>query len=212
MAFAGVMTMPTEAEPSDEVLVSRAREGDETAFGLLFERHADALRRRVRRRLPALLKRKVAESDVIQMAYLRVHQHLDGFEDRGDGSFRAWLDRIVENQVADLLRRYVRTAKRGLGHEVSGPQPLSGDGMSGREPTPSVVAAGEELRLTIEAAMGRLPDDYRLVLRLVQGEGLTLAAAGERMGRSAGAAKQLYARAVAQLSRLVREGPGPGRG
>ena len=204
--------MPSDADPTDEALAQRAREGDEEAFGLLFERHAPALRNRVRRRLPALLRRKVAESDVIQMAYLRVHQHLDDFSDRGAGSFRAWLDRIVENQVADLLRRYVRTAKRGLDQEVSGPQPLSGGGISGREPTPSMVAIGEELHRTVKAAMERLPEDYRLVLQLVQGETMTLAEAGERMGRSAGAAKQLYARAVARLSQLVHESEDPNRG
>ena len=196
--------MPSEAEPSDEVLAEKARQGDEDAFGLLFARHAPELRRRVRRRLPALLRRKVTESDVIQMAYLRVHQHLDGFDDRGSGSFRAWLDRIVDNQVVDLMRRYVRTAKRGIDHEVSGPQPLSGARIPGRIPTPSAVAVGEELLQAIQEAMTKLPDDYRRVLHLVQGEGLTLAAAGERMGRSTTAAKKLYARALAKLNRLVR--------
>ena len=204
--------MPSDADPSDEALAERARQGDEEAFGLLFERHAPALRRRVRRQLPALLRRKVAESDVIQMAYLRVHQHLDGFSDRGAGSFKAWLDRIVESQVADVLRRYVRAAKRGLDREVSGPQPLSGAKVPGREPTASMVAAGEELLQRIEVAMELLPEDYRLVLHLVQGEGLTLAAAGERMGRSSGAAKKLYARSLAKLNRLVRGSEDPERG
>jgi RNA polymerase sigma-70 factor (ECF subfamily) len=199
------MSMLSDSDPSDEALAERARGGDEEAFGILFERHAPALRRNVRRQLPSLLRRKVTESDVIQMAYLRVHQHLDGFSDRGAGSFRAWLDRIVENQVADILRRYVRAAKRSIDLEISGPQPLSGARLPGREPTASQVAGGAELLRKIEVSMERLPEDYRRVLRLVQGEGLTLAAAGERLDRSASATKKLYARALAMLNRFVRE-------
>jgi len=195
--------MSREAEPTDEALAAQARQGDEGAFRALFERHAPELRRRVRRQLPGLLRRKVAESDVIQMTYLRVHQNLDRFESRGDGSFRAWIERIVENQVADLLRRYVQTAKRGLFHEVSGPQPLSGNRRPAAEPSPSRVAVGNELQEEIRKAMAGLPEDYQRILRLVQGDGLPLAEAGERMDRSAGAAKQLYARAVARLSTLV---------
>jgi len=191
-------------DPADETLAARAREGDEAAFELLFERHAPKLRHRVRRELPGLLQRKVAESDVIQMAYLSVHQSLDRFTDRGPGSFRAWLGRIVDHRIADLLRRYVRTGRRSLLKEVSGPEPLSGAGIPGREPTPSLVAVGEEVRQKIEEGIGRLPDDYRRVLQLVEGDGLTLADAGEQMGRSAGAAQQLYARALRQLSRLIR--------
>lgn len=197
--------MSKEAEPTDESLAEQARNGDERAFQKLFDRHSPHLRRRVRRQLPALLRRKVAESDVIQMTYLRVHQSLDRFESRGPGSFRAWIERIVENQVADQLRRYVRTAKRGLANEISGPQPLSGNRLPAAQATPSLIAAGHELQEQITEAMARLPADYQLVLKLVQGEGLTLTEAGERMERSHGAAKQLYARAVARLSRMVTD-------
>jgi RNA polymerase sigma-70 factor (ECF subfamily) len=158
------------------------------------------------------LRRKVAESDVLQMAYLSVHQSLGRFTDRGSGSFKAWLERIVDHRITDVLRQYVHTARRGLAHEVSGPQPLSGSKQPARQPTPSVIAVGEELRRTIEAAMARLPDDYRRVLHLVQGEGLTLAEAGVRMGRSAGAAKQLYSRALGRLRRLVRKSAGRNHG
>jgi RNA polymerase sigma-70 factor (ECF subfamily) len=142
------------------------------------------------------------------MAYLNVHRSLGRFVDQGTGSFHAWLERIVDRRITDVLRQYVGTARRGLAHEVSGPQPLSGSRRPARQPTPSVVAVGEELRRAIEAAIAQLPEDYRRVLRLVQGEGLTLAEAGDRMGRSAGAAKQLYSRALGRLRRLVCKSTG----
>ena len=71
--------MNDPADLPDEHLAARAREGDAHAFEVLFDRYAPALRAQVRRQLPGLLRRKVAESDVIQMAYLGAHQGLDGF-------------------------------------------------------------------------------------------------------------------------------------
>jgi RNA polymerase sigma-70 factor (ECF subfamily) len=197
--------MRPDPEQSDEALAERARQGDEEAFQQLFERHAPELRRSIRRRLQGLLRRKLGESDVIQMTYFSVHRSLGRFENRGDGSFKAWLDAIVEHRLAEVLRHYVGTAKRSLDHEVSGPQPLSSGGIPEPAATPSIVAMSNELTALIEEAMAQLPEDYRRLLQLVQGEGLTLAEAGARMGRSAGAARQLYARALGRLRKIVHE-------
>ena len=49
-----------------------------------------------------------------------------------------------------------------------------------------------------------LPPDYRTILRLVKEEGLTMRAAGERMGRSREAAKKLYGRALLRLTEVFR--------
>ena len=67
--------------------------------------------------MPPLLRRKLDETDVVQMAYLSAHANLASFEPRGDGSFRAWLDCIVENRFVDVVRQYVDVAKRGLDRE-----------------------------------------------------------------------------------------------
>ena len=55
---------------SDEELVRRAHGGDDAARETLVTRHADLLRARARRRLPRTLRGKVAESDVIQEAWI----------------------------------------------------------------------------------------------------------------------------------------------
>ena len=188
---------------TDEDLALRAREGDEVAFRVLFDRHSEALRRQIQRRLPPLVRRRVAESDVVQMAYLGVHRGLDRFESRGDGSFRAWLGQIVENKVLQVVRGYVETGKRAVGREESGSFRQRVPHAHGAVPSPSAVAVGEELRVRIEDGIAALPPDYREVFQLVQSDGLTLAQAGVRMGRSAAAAEKLYGRALARLAALV---------
>jgi len=181
------------------------RAGDEDAFAVLFERHAPTLRAKVRRKLPTSLRRKVSESDVIQAAYLGVHKNLKEFDDRGDGSFERWLNGIVDNKIRDVLRGYFGTQKRGA-QEVSRMARAETGQFAGRQASPSAYAMAGELEASIRKAMAQLNTDHRIVLRLVQEEGLTLAEAGKHMGRSSEATRKLYARAISRLSELVQGG------
>lgn len=189
--------------PADEALVARVRAGDEAAFQELFERHAPALRARIRRQLPAALRRKVSESDVIQVAYAGAFRNLASFEDRGEGAFQRWLGQIVDHKVKDVLRRYVGRAKRSIEKEVSRPDRPATRDVAARQPSPSQHAMAAELARKVRDCMRKLPDDYRRILRLVQDDGLSLREAGRRMGRSAEACEKLYGRALSQLSHLV---------
>jgi len=189
--------------PTDEDLAARAQAGDDDAFRALFDRHAPALGRQIHRRLSPMLRRKVDEADILQMAYLGAHRGLDGFESRGEGSFRAWLDQIVEHKILYVIRQYVQVAKRGLDREETGSFHQRAPAAPARQPSPSGVAAAGELREQIEAGLAALPAHYREVIRLVQQEGLTLAEAGERMDRSTAATAKLYGRALAKLAEHV---------
>ena len=195
--------MSTKEDQTDEELAQRAQAGDEDAFQALFHRHASALGRKIRRRLSPKLRRKVDEADILQMAYLAAHRGLGGFEPRGDGSFSAWLDQIVEHKILYVIRQYVQVEKRGLNREETGSFHQRAPAAPGREPSPSGVAAAGELREQVEAALAVLPDHYREVIRLVQREGLTLAEAGERMDRTTAATAKLYGRALAKLAERI---------
>jgi RNA polymerase sigma-70 factor (ECF subfamily) len=147
---------------------------------------------------------------VIQDAYLAAFQSLAKFEDRGEGSFGAWLRRIIEHRVLAEVERHLEAGKRDARREVRidtrgdalGPDP---DQVS---PSGEMAAAEEAARL--HAAVDRLASDYREVIRWIHGEGLTLTEAGERMGRSADAVRKLYGRALARLSEILpKDGGGP---
>ena len=197
--------VPEEPKPTDEDLVRRAAAGDDVAFRVLVDRRLRSLTARVRKRIPAILRRKVSESDVVQAAFFTAYQKLPEFEDRGEGSFGRWLGEIAEFKVRDLLKRYRGTAKRRIDREISGDLRGRPEQVRSREPSPSSAAMATELRGRAAAAMARLPDHYREVLRLVQDEGLGLAEVGERTGRSAKAVSKLYGRAVNLLAKLVFE-------
>jgi RNA polymerase sigma-70 factor (ECF subfamily) len=197
---------------SDEDLVERARAGDGEALRLLLNRHEPSLRDRVRRELPASLRRKVGASDVIQEAYLGVHRNLANFEPRGEGSFERWLARIVDNKVRDTLRHYLARGKRGRQREVSRPHRADTRQFPARQPTPSAIAMAAELEARVRESFERLSPDHQDALRLLRDEGLSMEQAGERLGRSGEAMRKLYARAVTRLRELTREMEVPGHG
>jgi RNA polymerase sigma-70 factor (ECF subfamily) len=188
-------------EPTDEDLVRRVRAGDEAAARELFDRHLPALRAKARSRLPEALRGKVAESDVIQEAWLTAFLALGKFEDRGDGSFGKWLRGILAHRVGHEIERHIGADKRDVRREERiRTGSVDGVGAAPDQPSPSEEAVSAEEREVLHAALEGLPDDYATVVRLVHIEGVKLAEAGARMGRSADAARKLYGRALEAMA------------
>jgi len=192
----------TEAQRAadDAERIRRIQAGDEAAARALFERYAPELRAQVRRRMPPGVRRKVADSDVLQEAYLAAFLSLGRFEQRGEDAFRAWLGQILEHKILDEVRRWFGTSMRDARRDHTVADGEAVPTACARDPSPSVQAMEAEERAALWQAVDDLPEDYRTVLRLVHESGLSLAEAGARMGRSADAARKLYARAVARLS------------
>jgi RNA polymerase sigma-70 factor (ECF subfamily) len=183
-------------EPSDEDLAQRIRDGDENARATLIDRYLERLRARVRRRLPALVRRKVAESDVIQEAWLTAFLRLEQFQDRGEGSFRRWIDRILSNKVRDEVRRYLGTAKRSARERSHGAEGGGPAEAPARAPSPSSHAAARERRADVLRVIEELPESHRELLRLIHGAGLSQKEVALRTGRAQPAVRKAYGRAL----------------
>jgi RNA polymerase sigma-70 factor (ECF subfamily) len=188
------------AEPSDEELVRRIRAGDTALTATLFDRHLVLLRAAARSRLPAALRGKVGESDVIQDAWLAAFQRLSDFEDRGEGSFRRWLRQILEHKVVDEVRRHVEAGSRDARREVRLATRADTQAGADDQTSPSMQVANAEETAAVRRAVDELPSAYAQIVRLVHQEGLTLVEAGARMGRSPDAVRKLYGRALARLA------------
>ena len=189
-------------ETSDEELVNRVLGGDREAERALCERHEGALRARARLRLSPAVRRKVGESDVLQEAYLTAFARLRDFEDRGSGSFLAWVTGIVDLKAREAARQHAGTEKRAVAREVTRGARGDTNGFAGPFPSPSQEAIGREAEALLNRVMAQLPEDYGTVLRLVYEEGRSLDDVGQRMGRSRDAVRVLYGRALARLSGL----------
>jgi len=193
---------------SEGDLLHLARGGDGDAFETLFLRHEALLADRVRRLLPPAVRRRHSVQDVLQETRIVALDRCASFEDRGAGAFGAWLLGIAENKVREAVRHHRGTARRAVGREVTrGDRTGSRDGPRHFR-TPSQDAMAGETADRVRRALATLPEDYREVLRLTRFEGLTLAEAAERMGRSREAVKKLNGRALARLARVLTEDGG----
>lgn len=184
---------PTVAE-----YVRRAKQGDDEAYRLLIDAHTDALRGFVINNLPPALRRKVSVTDVLQETYWAGYQSIARFEDRGEGAFLAWITKIAEHKLRDVLRHY-RSRKRAAYLEVGVEQrPATQDAPAGYA-SPSEEFAARELAERIREGLMQLTSLQRLVLHMVRVEGVPMAEIGRRMGRSTVAVQKTYERAKARL-------------
>jgi RNA polymerase sigma-70 factor (ECF subfamily) len=78
-----------------------------------------------------------------------------------------------------------------------------GEDIVGSTPPPEAELIAREERAVLEEAIARLSEDYRRVILLRHKEGLSFAAVGQALGRSADAARKLWARAVEALQELM---------
>ncbi len=122
-------------------------------------------------RMSAPLRRALAAEDILQDALLHAWRDRAACEWRGLRSFRSWLLTIIDNRIREAADRHA-AAKRGGGRE---PVPLiapaqPGDSESAWGPadstTPSRVAMFREQAEAIRAALSKLPDELRDVVRL----------------------------------------------
>ena len=163
------------------------------------------MRAKARARLPAALRPKVGESDVVQDAYLAAFLALADFEDRGDGSFLRWIRGILDHKIADELRRHIDVGKRDARREVRLPRSTAGGGIAAQgQRSPSAEVVADEQAATLRAVIDSLPDEHATILRHVHLDGVTIAEAGTRMGKSASAARKLYGRALSRLTERLR--------
>jgi RNA polymerase sigma-70 factor (ECF subfamily) len=182
-----------------EQWLAAAAAGSVEALGRLFEACRPYLLLVANEELGADLQAKVGPSDLVQQTFLEGQRDFSGFHGRSEGDLLAWLRQILLHNVANVRRQYRATDMRQVGLEVAvdraGPLP-------DRQGSPSSHVAAQEQQAALCRALEQLPADQRDALRLRQEE-LSFEEIGRRLGRSAEAARKLWARAVARLSQLL---------
>jgi RNA polymerase sigma-70 factor (ECF subfamily) len=146
---------------SERSLVHRAQDGDEQAFGTLFQLH----KKRVYS-VCLLMTKDVAEAeDLTQEAFLQVFRTISTF--RGDAAFSTWLYRIAVNTVLMKLRRRKSTAVLSLSEPVSPDSPSSSHDIG----TSDSRLTGTIDRIALLRAIETLPQGCRTIFTLHEIEG-----------------------------------------
>jgi RNA polymerase sigma-70 factor (ECF subfamily) len=178
------------ANCGDQQLIESARQGDTTAFGELIKRHYSSCLKRA----ASLIRNPTDAEDEVQNACWKAFERLAQF--RGEGTFAAWLSRIVENQCLMRIRedRQARflyldqsteaNVRVELVAEVPGPEDELGD---------------QQLETLLRLEISRIPPLFRNVLVLSDVERLPMPDVAARLGLSVPAAKSRLGRARVEL-------------
>lgn len=173
-------------------LLQSALEGGDDARGALLERLRPRIVLWAATRMSPALRAKVEPDDVAQEVLLAVHRSLDGFEHRDQKTFFAWLFRIAENRIRDLVDHF-NAKKRQL------PEPRSFS-----QTSPSMAVRRREQVDHVVEAVETLPLDYREVIRLRRFQELDCRQVAEVMDRSENAVRVLYCRALKALAQRLK--------
>jgi len=183
--------------------LAAARAGSREARGEALEACRAYLLVVAERELDPSLRAKGGASDLVQQTFLEAQRDFGRFQGSSAEQLRAWLRQVLRNNLASFARQFRETQKRQAGREVALPQSTSSGpgGLATDTPTPSRHAIADEDAAALQAALERLPDDYRQVIALRYDEDRPFAEIAEIMQRSPNAVRKLWARAVEQLQR-----------
>ncbi|SFW51975.1 sigma-70 family RNA polymerase sigma factor [Amycolatopsis australiensis] len=180
MTELGTVPPPAAAESDEQALLQRLRDGEDAAFGELFELHAAA----VRRLAQSLAADRSEAEDITAETFFRVLQALR----RGAGP-------------RDYVRAYLLTVARRVSWEWHGARrdvPVSDDELNFRAGAGADTHARTAEHTLITTAFTSLPERWRTVLWQTEVEGEQPAMVATHFG--------LSANATAALARRARQG------
>ncbi|HLI24601.1 MAG TPA: RNA polymerase sigma factor [Acidimicrobiales bacterium] len=201
--------MPPRAPADDDTLVAAAAGGDRDALEQLLARHHHRIYTVCRR----LTGSDADAADASQDAMVAIVRGIGSFS--GASRFSTWAYRVAVNASLDELRRRRRRPLLGEGEDLyvlaDGAPPGAG---SGATPSPAAAMAPAALpapdgaadRLDIQAALRRLPPEFRAAVVLRDLCGLDYAEIAEVLDVPAGTVRSRIARGRAALAGLLGEG------
>jgi len=174
---------PSGAEPSDEDLIRRFRQGDQEAFADLVRRHE----RRVFNLAYRMIGRVEDAREASQDAFLSCFRNLDRF--RGDSAFSTWLHRIAVNACYDILRRR---------------QPIPFSDLELAEPPASPDHADAAVAsVDVQRALLEVPLEFRSVLIMFDLQGLPYEEIAQALGIPLGTVKSRLHRGRVAMGRAL---------
>lgn len=186
------------APVSEKALIQAAQRGDLEAFNLLILRYQNLLFGIALR----LLGDEDTAADAVQEALISAFRRFHTF--RGD-SLKSWLARVVVNASYDELRKKRRQHSVPLEQlNAEGDEIESSSWLVDPLADPEVQFESSELENAIQSSLAKLPAVYRLMLVLVDIEGMSYEEAAQAAGIPVGTVKSRLARARVQMQKTLQ--------
>lgn len=153
---------------------------------------------------------KFDASDIVQQTLIEAWRSAARFRGTTEAERIAWLRRILAHVLSHEVRRYAGTLKRSVGREFSFDKSIDLSSrrlegiMTSDITSPSQQVARREQQVLLAEALEQLPAEYREVIVLRHLEDLSHEEIAQRMGRSGGAVRMLWMRALAELRKRLQ--------
>ena len=190
---------PTQnpSEPGDADLVAAVVQGDIDAFELLFERH----RKRVGAIAGRFFQQREEIEEIVQESFTKAYFGLPHFAQYKVDSFAAWLARIAFNSCYDELRKQSRKRERNAS-EFNERERQELRALATEAPAVESIAINRDLANKL---LRMLSAEDRLVLVLLDVEGLSIAEIAQLMNWSSPKVKVRVFRARSDLRQLLKK-------
>ena len=188
-------------------LLERFALGDRSAFGELFERYRDELRRVVAMRLDQQVRARLDPSDVVQETQLEAYRRLDDYLARRPMPLGLWLRKTAHERLLMLHEKHFAD-RRSVRREALFPERTSLNlvrRMVSKGESPSEHLMVQEHAQRVREALAQLPATDREILLMRYMEKLSNAAIGHILDLSPAAVSKRHGRALLQLARSLRE-------
>jgi RNA polymerase sigma-70 factor (ECF subfamily) len=201
--------MTHESSEDPVQLLGRARDGNTVALGRVLELYRRYLAILARLQIGRCLQGKVDPADLVQDTFLEAHRHFGEFRGNSEAELVAWLRQILAGLTANLVRHYFGAKRRDvrlerkLADELDQSSRVLDRALAASQSTPSQWAVRREQGVLLADMLSQLPEDYREVIILHNLEELAFPEISKRMNRSVDSVKNLWARALAKLRRLM---------
>ncbi len=192
------------------LLLEQARGGNDVALGKLLELYRNYLRLVARSVISAALRIKFEPSDLVQETFLKAHREFGQFQGKTEPELVTWLRRILIRSLSNQVKHHRRMA-RDFHRQESLDQLLDRSAMTIQQAlatslsSPSEQAIRREQAVLLADGLDRLPEDYREVFIRRTLEHIPFETIAADMGRSVGAVRMLWARAVKRLTQILEE-------
>ncbi|MBN1563781.1 MAG: sigma-70 family RNA polymerase sigma factor [Anaerolineae bacterium] len=175
------------AEISDNILITRAQNGDSDAMANLYRRHVGSITRYIAYRVSD----QAVIEDLTAEVFLRMVEGLPNYEITG-APFEAWLYRIAAARIATFYRKRERRPEEALHENLQ----------SGQTAPEQLLQNTEELD-DLREALNQLNDEQQTILILRFVERKSHEEVASVLGKSERAVATAQHRALKKLARLL---------
>lgn len=183
---------------SEESLILRLKDGDESAFAELVNANKDFIYNTAL----GFLQNELDAEDITQEVFIKAHDSLAGF--KGESKLSTWLYRITVSKCLDLLRSRKRKKRFAYVQSIFGKndelvvQPVD-------FVHPGVVEERKTHARELFKAIDQLPEQQKTAFILARVEGLSHKEVSEVMEASVPAVESLLQRAKINLRKLLTD-------